>query len=181
MIDTCISTDAVGFAHPHQTGGPFVPSQFEMQLIALLPRMRGWALAMTHNRPAADDLVQDAAMKAWAAQESFAADTSLAAWVRRIMANHFVSGIRRRQMFVALDHAPEVPIDGVHEERVALQELGTALDRLPPDQRDALFMVTLGEASYEDIARDRQCAVGTAKSRVHRARESLRGWQPGEG
>ena len=57
-----------------------------------------------------------------------------------------------------------------HEDRTALRELGWALERLPRDQREALQMIVLQEQSYEDAAEATGCAIGTLKSRVHRAR-----------
>jgi RNA polymerase sigma-70 factor (ECF subfamily) len=61
-----------------------------------------------------------------------------------------------------------------------LRELGWALDRLPPDQREVLFMIVLQEKSYEAAAKVTGCAIGTLKSRVHRARLQLRAFLTGE-
>jgi RNA polymerase sigma-70 factor, ECF subfamily len=70
---------------------PGSPScEFQDQLTAFLPKMRVWAMALTRNRAAAEDLVQDVAMKALAASESFAPGTNFSAWVHRIMTNHFI-------------------------------------------------------------------------------------------
>jgi RNA polymerase sigma-70 factor (ECF subfamily) len=61
-----------------------------------------------------------------------------------------------------------------------LKELGRAVTKLPADQREALFMVVLQGMSYEDVAAATGCAVGTAKSRVFRARRQLQAWLMGE-
>ena len=61
-----------------------------------------------------------------------------------------------------------------HEDRIALRELNSAVSRLPDDQREALFMIVLQEKSYEAAAELTGCAIGTLKSRVHRARVQLR-------
>ena len=77
---------------------PDSPScEFQDQLTAFLPKMRVWAMALTRNRAAAEDLVQDVAMKALAASEFFVAGTNFSAWVHRIMTNHFISGVRGRR------------------------------------------------------------------------------------
>jgi RNA polymerase sigma-70 factor (ECF subfamily) len=55
------------------------------------------------------------------------------------------------------------------------------VNRLPVDQREALFMVVLQGMSYEEVAGTTGCAVGTAKSRVFRARRQLQCWLMGEG
>jgi RNA polymerase sigma-70 factor, ECF subfamily len=153
---------------------------FQDQLIAFLPKMRVWALALTRNRAAADDLTQDVATKALAARDCFTPGTNFSAWVHRIMINHFISSVRNRREFTDMDSMPELPVPAAHEDRAALRELGWALDRLPPDQREALFMIVLQEKSYEAAAEVTGCAIGTLKSRVHRARLQLRAYLTGE-
>ncbi len=61
------------------------------------------------------------------------------------MINHFISSVRNRREFTDMDTIPEVAIPAAHEDSTALRELGWALDRLPPDQREALFMIVLQE------------------------------------
>ncbi|HVZ07845.1 sigma-70 family RNA polymerase sigma factor [Rhodopila sp.] len=154
--------------------------EFHEQLIIFMPKMRVWALALTRDRAAADDLTQDVATKALAARHCFIPGTNFAAWVRRIMINHFISSVRRRKIFADIETIPEQPVAATHEDRTALRELGHALQDLPNEQREALFMVVLQEKSYEDAAEETGCAVGTLKSRVHRARLHLRGLLVGE-
>ncbi len=153
---------------------------FQEQLTLFLPKMRVWALALTRNRAAAEDLTQDVATKALIARDCFIPGTNFSAWVHRIMINHFISGVRNRREFTDMDNLPDVPMPAAHEDRTALRELGWALDRLPPDQREALFMIVLQENSYEDAAERTGCAIGTLKSRVHRARLQLRAYLSGE-
>ena len=111
---------------------------FHDQLIQFLPKMRVWALALTRNRAAAEDLTQDVATKALVAQDCFTPGTNFSAWVHRIMVNHFISGVRSRREYTDVDTMPEVPVPAAHEDRTALRELGWALERLPRDQREAL-------------------------------------------
>ena len=70
--------------------------------------------------------------------------------------------------------------DAAHEDRLALKELGAAMNRLPADQREALVMVVVHGMSYEALAQSTGCAVGTAKSRVFRARRQLEAWLLGD-
>jgi RNA polymerase sigma-70 factor, ECF subfamily len=154
--------------------------EFQEQLIEFLPKMRIWALALTRNRAAADDLAQDVATKALVARDCFTPGTNFSAWVHRIMINHFISGVRNKREFTDMDTIPEVAVQAPHEDRTALRELGWAVDRLPPDQREALFMIVLQEKSYETAAEATGCAIGTLKSRVHRARVQLRAYLTGE-
>ena len=148
--------------------------EFHDQLVAFLPRMRVWALALTRNGVAADDLTKDAATKVLVAQDGFTPGTNFSAWVHRIMVNHFISGIRSRREFSDMAHIPEVAVAPAHEDRIALRELNSAVSRLPDDQREALFMIVLHQKSYEAAAELTGCAIGTLKSRVHRARVQLR-------
>ncbi|HET7879267.1 MAG TPA: sigma-70 family RNA polymerase sigma factor [Acetobacteraceae bacterium] len=154
--------------------------EFHDELIKFLPKMRIWALALTRNRAAAEDLTQDVAAKALVAKDCFTPGTNFSAWVHRIMVNHFISGVRSRREYTDVDTVPEVPVAAAHEDRTALRELGWALERLPRDQRDALQMIVLQEQSYEDAAEVTGCAIGTLKSRVHRARLQLRAYLTGE-
>jgi len=153
---------------------------FDAQLISLLPKMRAWAMALTRNSAAADDLLQDTASKALAAHDSFMPGTNFSAWIHRIMVNHFIGGMRGRRAFADIGDAPEVAVPAAHEDRIALRELAWAMERLPPDQRQALSMVVLQEKSYEDVSEATGEPVGTLKSRVHRARLQLRSHMMGE-
>ncbi len=158
-----------------------MPQSFNEQLISFLPKMRIWALALTRNRAAADDLTQDVATKALLAQDCFMPGTNFSAWVHRIMINHFISSVRNKREFTDMDTVPELPVAASHEDRTALRELSWALKRLPPDQQQALFMIALQEIPYETAAEKTGCAIGTLKSRVHRARLQLRAYMMGEG
>jgi len=157
-----------------------MPQDFDEQLISFMPKMRVWALALTRNRAAAEDLTQDVATKALVAQNCFIPGTNFSAWVHRIMINHFISGVRSRREFTDIDNMPEIQVAAPHEDRTALRELGWALNRLPTDQREALYMIVLQERSYEDAAAITGCAIGTLKSRVHRARLQLRAFLLGD-
>lgn len=156
--------------------------EFHGQLVALLPKLRVQALALTRNRAAADDLVQDAVANALAAQNSFTPGTNFAAWMHRILRNRFISTLRKQRETTDIDDLPmsAIAVNASHEDRMVLKELGHSLNRLPADQREALFMVVLQGLSYEEVAQATGCAVGTAKSRVFRARRQLQTWLTGE-
>jgi RNA polymerase sigma-70 factor (ECF subfamily) len=156
--------------------------EFHKQLVALVPKLRIQALALTRNRAAAEDLVQDAVANALAAQESFTPGTNFAAWMHRILRNRFISTLRKQRETTDIEDLPSsaFAVGAAHEDRMVLKELSKALGRLPSDQREALFMVVLQGMSYEEVAEATGCAVGTAKSRVFRARRQLQVWLAGE-
>ena len=155
---------------------------FHEQVIKIIPKLRAQALAMTRNRAAADDLVQDAVCSALRAQDSFAVGTNFPAWMHRIVRNRFISNLRKNRQTSDIDDVPEAHFATAasQDNALVLDELGHALDRLPIDQRMALVMVVVDGMSYEELAEATDCAVGTAKSRVFRARRQLEIWLTGE-
>jgi RNA polymerase sigma-70 factor, ECF subfamily len=155
---------------------------FHSQIVAILPKLRVQALALTRNRAAAEDLVQDAVCNALSAQDSFIPGTNFPAWMHRILRNRFISNLRKRRDTTDIDDvaASALATEAAHEDRLALKELGRAMTRLPADQREALVMVVVHGMSYEALAESTGCAVGTAKSRVFRARRQLEAWLMGE-
>ncbi len=155
---------------------------FHDQIIAILPKLRIQALALTRNRAAAEDLVQDAVCNALSAQQSFIPGTNFPAWMHRILRNRFISNLRKRRDTTDIDDVPSSVFasEAPHEDRLALKELAQAMTRLPSDQREALVMVVVHGMSYEALAESTGCAVGTAKSRVFRARRQLESWLLGE-
>jgi RNA polymerase sigma-70 factor (ECF subfamily) len=151
---------------------------FHDQVIAILPKLRVQALALTRNRASAEDLVQDSVCNALSAQDSFIPGTNFAAWMHRILRNRFIANQRKRRDTTDIDDVPAsvFATEAPHEDRLALKQLAKAMTRLPADQREALVMVVLHGMSYEDLAESTGCAVGTAKSRVFRARRQLEAW-----
>jgi RNA polymerase sigma-70 factor, ECF subfamily len=117
--------------------------QFSNQVLAMLPRLRVQALALTRNRPAADDLVQDAVVNALAARDSFQPGTNFAAWMHTILRHQFLTSLRKRRETVAIDDAPAsfLAVADGQESRLVLKELDRAMGRLSPKLREALIMV----------------------------------------
>ena len=157
-------------------------ADFHDQVIGILPKLRVQALALTRNRAAADDLVQDAVCNALSAQTSFIPGTNFTAWMHRIVRNRFISNLRKRRDTTDIEDVPAAAFatNAPHEDRLALKELARAMTRLPEDQREALVLVVVHGMSYEALAEASGCAVGTAKSRVFRARRQLEAWLLGE-
>ncbi|MDE2355148.1 MAG: sigma-70 family RNA polymerase sigma factor [Alphaproteobacteria bacterium] len=149
---------------------------FKRDLVKLIPQLRAFARTLTGDPTAADDLAQDAMLKAWDARASFRMGTNMKAWTFMILRNVFYSEKRRSWRQTALD--PEtaertlVAVDDPSSP-VALDELRQALAALPAEQREALILVGAGGFAYEEAAEICACAVGTVKSRVSRARRAL--------
>ena len=154
--------------------------EFQDQLTDFLPKMRGWAMALTRNRAAAEDLVQEVAMKVLSACDSYVPGTNFPAWVHRIMVNQFITNVRRQREYSDLDQMPEPGIRASQEDLTDLRELSLALQRLPKNQQEALRLIAIEERSYEEVSDTIGCNIGTLKSRVHRARLQLRSDMSGE-
>lgn len=145
-------------------------------MLAAIPRLRTFAFSLCRNRDRADDLVQETIVRACAGIDTFTPGTNMSAWLAAILRNHFYSEHRRRWREVE-------DANGVHaatlmtlpDQVVSLEqrELRQALDRLPDPMREALYLVFASGLSYPEAAQICGCAVGTIKSRVHRARIML--------
>ncbi|WP_084399783.1 sigma-70 family RNA polymerase sigma factor [Henriciella aquimarina] len=149
---------------------------FKTELADLIPHLRAFARSLCGNPTAADDLAQEAMLKAWKARESYQAGTNLKAWAFTILRNLFYSekrrSWRRQQLDPEVAEATLVANDN-SSSALDLLALRNGLGSLPEDQREALILVGAGGLSYEETAEICGCAVGTIKSRVSRARKAL--------
>jgi RNA polymerase sigma-70 factor (ECF subfamily) len=149
---------------------------FKRELVQLIPHLRAFARTLTGDPTAADDLAQDAMMKAWDARASFQLGTNMKAWTFMILRNQFYSEKRRSWRQSQLDQeAAERTLVAIDDpgSPIALDELRLGLNMLPAEQREALILVGAGGFAYEEAADICGCAVGTVKSRVSRARKAL--------
>jgi RNA polymerase sigma-70 factor, ECF subfamily len=153
-----------------------ITKAFGDELIALVPRLRRFALLRTGTTAEADDMVQATLMRAWEHRSKFEDGTNLVAWLFTILRNTHLNQRKRLRREVedvegaiagALSSAPD------QEHRIALFELQAALDALPDEQRETLLLVTVEGLRHEEAAAILNCQVGTVKSRVSRARERL--------
>ncbi|MGU3362008.1 sigma-70 family RNA polymerase sigma factor [Methylobacterium sp. M6A4_1b] len=153
-----------------------VTKAFGDELIAVVPRLRRFALLRTGNAAEADDMVQATLTRAWEHRSKFEDGTNLVAWLFTILRNTHLNQRKRLRREVedidgvaagALSLAPD------QENRIALVELQAALDTLPEEQRETLLLVTVDGLRHEEAAAILGCQVGTVKSRVSRARDRL--------
>ena len=137
--------------------------------------MRIYALSLTRDRDAADDLVHDTVVKALTGRRSFQPGTNLAAWLFRIQRNEFISGLRRLRPTVPVDTAiAESLSHPPHQDSgLVMREFMSAFAKLASTQREALLLAVLEGLPYEVIADHTGVSVGTVKSRISRARDTL--------
>jgi RNA polymerase sigma-70 factor (ECF subfamily) len=151
-------------------------TDFKAELLTHLPAMRAFARSLCSDASRADDLVQDAVLRAWASKQSFTLGTNMKAWLFTILRNGFYSEIRRRKRDVEDPEgtlAGNLSVPAAQQDHLDLQDLRRGLSLLPVEQREALILVGASGCSYEEAAAICDCAVGTIKSRVSRARRSL--------
>jgi len=146
------------------------------RLIEAMPNMRAFALSLCGSADRADDLVQETLVKAWNKLDSFEDGTNLKAWLFTILRNTYFSQYRKGRRELADtdgEYSSRLSVQPQQQGHVELQDLSAALAELPDDQREALLLVAAEGFSYEEAAEISECAVGTIKSRVSRARVRL--------
>jgi RNA polymerase sigma-70 factor (ECF subfamily) len=149
---------------------------FEASLATHLPFLRARALAMIRQRDLAEDMVQEAAAKAWEYRQSFVLGTNMRAWLATILRNLFYSHQRRQWRQAPwrdeLDNTLCVPPDE-QKWSIELSEVACAMNSLSRLSRDTMILVSICSFSYEETSSLFTVAVGTVKSRVSRAREAI--------
>jgi RNA polymerase sigma-70 factor (ECF subfamily) len=163
--------------------------RFEREAIPLLSELYGAALRLTRNPTDAEDLLQEAFLRAYRGFASFKEGTNLRAWLYRILTNAFINVYRKRQ------REPQTISDSEVEEWYLYEKLGAdgaeasaeaqVLDSLPdedvqealaslPDQfRLAVLLADVEGFSYKEIAEILEVPIGTVMSRLHRGRRAL--------
>ena len=147
-------------------------------MLAAVPSLRAFAISLCGNVDRADDLVQEALLRAWANLDSFEPGTNMSAWLFTILRNLFRSEYRKRRREVEdVDGSYAESLTTLPEQnsRLEVEEFREALKLLPAEQRESLILVGASGFSYEEAAQICGCAVGTIKSRVNRARSRLAG------
>jgi len=147
-------------------------------MMALLPRLRRFALALSGRSADADDLVQDTVERALRNLDRFTPGTRLDSWMFRIAQNLWIDRLRANKVragTVNLDDAPDASVDGVRaaEAHALLSATLRALEELPQEQREVVALVLIDGMPYREAAEVLDVPIGTVTSRLARARDSL--------
>jgi RNA polymerase sigma-70 factor (ECF subfamily) len=166
-------------------------SEFEREALVHLDALYGAAYRLTRNPRDAEDLVQDAVLRAYRFWDSFEKDSNCKAWLLRILTNTFINEYQRKKRSrEVLDAAAaeQDAVDGVlvHAgaqlqrdaehvlvERSVSDDVQRALEALPDDFRTAVVLCDIEGLSYKEIADIMECPVGTVMSRLFRGRRLL--------
>ncbi len=130
----------------------------------------------------ADELTQDVFMRLVNVLPSYRPSGALGAWVRQVATNVAIDAYRRRRRTPLLlpdEEIPEAPVpaawqpDAIAERREEAARVRALLDRLPPELSEPLILRDLMDCDYPEIAERLAIPLGTVKSRIHRARQTL--------
>ena len=157
--------------------------QFQREVLAHRSELVGAAMRMTGGRAEAEDLVQEAVLRAWTFWDRFQPGTNGRAWMHRILVNTFINGYRRRRREkeilgeikagTKVERSWDRGVRRVPGERLG-DEVTAALGTLPDEFRQVSVLVDLEEQSYKDAASAIGCPIGTVMSRLHRARRAMK-------
>ncbi len=166
-------------------------NEFERTALVHLDAMYGAAYRLTRNARDAEDLVQDALLRAYRFWDSFQQDSNCKAWLLRIVTNTFINEYQRkkrsREVLDAATSEQEATDgvlvhadarDKVSPEKALLHasvsdDVQRALEQLPDDFRTAVILCDMQGLSYKEIADIMECPVGTVMSRLFRGRKLL--------
>jgi RNA polymerase sigma-70 factor (ECF subfamily) len=148
------------------------------RMIQEIPSLRRYARFLVREADYADDLVQECLARAVANIERWQPGTNMKGWLVVMLRNIFINDIKRRR------HRPVLTFDGAieqlggvahggQEERVHLDDVQRAFNRLTRDHREVLLLIAVEGLQYEEVAAVLELPIGTVRSRISRAREAL--------
>jgi len=155
-----------------------VGSDVRALLVALMPRLRRFGLALTGTAADADDLVQNACERALRRGDQLRDQARVDAWVYGIMRHLWIDEVRTRRVrrHDDLETAGNVAgADGeqVAEQRMTLDSVRRVLGSMPAEQRSVLLLVCVDGLSYKEAAEVLGTPIGTVMSRLSRGRQEL--------
>jgi len=154
------------------SGGGMTEDEFDAFYATAFPRLTGQLYAFTGDHGEAQDVVQEAFVRAWDRRQHFLSDSAPEAWIRTVAMRLAVSRWRRARRWLELVRRTPPPesTPGPGPERTALV---AALRELPQAQRMAIVLHHLCDLSVEQVASETGAPVGTVKARLFRGRAEL--------
>ena len=155
-----------------------IVSEIYRSIEAEIPRLRRYARTLARDAAAADDLVQDCLARALAKLHLWQDETDLRAWLFTILHNQYVNHVRRsvrEGVAVGLSESePTLTRPAHQDQRLELRDFARAIAKLPEEQRSVILLIGLEGMRYEEVAEILDVPVGTVRSRLSRARDTLR-------
>lgn len=168
----------------HGRPGGNTPHPGRFDVLGQLPALRRYARALTRDETDAEDLVQDALLRAYERRGSLEPARGIRGWLMSILHNIFID--RRRSRLAEDRRAAESAELGAQvapaaqEHHVRLAQVRRSFMALPEEQRAALHLVAIEGLGYAEAARVLGIPQGTLMSRLSRARAALRAIEDGE-
>lgn len=166
--------------------------EFEKVALPHLDSIYGAALRLTRNPSEAEDLVQDAFVRAYRFWHTFKTGTSIKAWLFTILRNTFINRYHRGNRRRTAQHDLEAQLSAIGSEaavartnpqlpgpeaaisqRITRERIYAALESVPEDYRTAVMLADLEGLAYKEIAEVMDCPIGTVMSRIYRGRRLL--------
>lgn len=147
------------------------------KIVDHLPALQRYAMSLAYNPTAAEDLVQECALRALSKARLYKPGTNLRAWLFTILHNLYISDRRRGAKWRMVENADDaidrVAVPAAQPAHLMLRDVGDAMQELPKQQRRILMSVGVEGNSYEEASSEFRIPVGTVKSRYARARQAL--------
>ena len=147
------------------------------------PRVYATLFSFTKSKEDSEDLSQQTFIKAWQQLSSFRGDSAFFTWIYRIainLAKNFVasSGFKKQKINTSIENAEidissfeDIESAAIHEE--SLNEIKNFINTMPESLKTAFTLREVEGKSYEDISVITDTPIGTVRSRIFRARESI--------
>ncbi|HUR64940.1 MAG TPA: RNA polymerase sigma factor [Chitinophagaceae bacterium] len=157
-------------------------AEFSEMLVNSSEFLKPFAINLTRDTEAANDLYQETLYKALANQEKYKKDTNIKAWLFTIMRNIFINNYRRQSRHRTIfDNSPndflldqkQATVSNAAESNLRLKELEKAVQQLPEIFKNP-FLLYFEGYKYNEIADYLHEPLGTIKSRIHFARKLLK-------
>jgi RNA polymerase sigma-70 factor (ECF subfamily) len=147
------------------------------EMLTFMQPLLAYAISLCKQKDRAEDLLQQTLLQALEALDSFKLGSCMSAWLFTIMRNTFLTQVRKWQREISDSdgrYAETLKSLPTQESVLDMQDLQSALLKLPVEQRETLSMIGIWDIPYEEVAEICSCAVGTSKSRASRARDNLK-------
>lgn len=175
------TTPAIGpvrSAHVAPVGTQVIEGEslFSAQLLGYIPRLRAYALSLSHHHDRADDLIQETLFKALRYREQFVPGSNLIGWLTIILRNEYYTMLRKRREVEDVDDmfSARLSVPAGQLENIELTETMSVIRTLPKGQRSAVLLVAALGYTCQEAADHCATKVGTIKSRLNRGRATLR-------
>lgn len=147
------------------------------ELTAQMDRLGKFAYKLTNSKHDAEDLLHSTIVRAIEKKHLFKEGTNLYSWTSKMMYNLFVSGYRRKVKFESqYDPEPYIEkqsMDASQDTKIALQEVDHAMDLISEEHNEIINLVCVEGKQYSEVSEQLDIPVGTVRSRLSRARDSL--------